>query len=74
MVGPNWPNGGEIDIIEGVNTNNADQVRVCAVLQCARVCAVVCVRCALTFSRELDDAAHQPGLRHERRGPQRLHR
>jgi hypothetical protein len=43
MVGPNWPNGGEIDIIEGVNTNNADQVRVCAVLRCARVCAVVCV-------------------------------
>jgi len=25
MVGPNWPNGGEIDIIEGVNTNQDDQ-------------------------------------------------
>jgi len=25
LVGPNWPNGGEIDIIEGVNTNTNDQ-------------------------------------------------
>jgi len=25
LVGPNWPNSGEIDIIEGVNRNTADQ-------------------------------------------------
>jgi hypothetical protein len=24
-VGPNWPNGGEIDVIEGVNVQNSDQ-------------------------------------------------
>ena len=26
MVGPNWPNEGELDIIEGVNLNTYDQV------------------------------------------------
>ena len=26
MVGPNWPAGGEIDIIEGVNSNTANQM------------------------------------------------
>ena len=26
MVGPNWPSGGEIDIIEGVNTNTQNQM------------------------------------------------
>src|SRR5690348_578727 len=39
MVGPNWPNGGEIDIIEGVNTNNFDQVRVA--FRASRVVRVV---------------------------------
>jgi hypothetical protein len=26
IVGPNWPSGGEIDIIEGVNLNSLDQI------------------------------------------------
>ena len=25
LVGPNWPNGGEVDIIEGVNVNVVNQ-------------------------------------------------
>jgi len=25
LVGPGWPNGGEIDIVEGINTNTMDQ-------------------------------------------------
>ena len=35
MVGPNWPNQGEVDIIEGVNLNNYDQITLHTAPGCA---------------------------------------
>lgn len=39
-VGPNWPNGGEIDILEGVNFNTYNQVSIHTGVQNGADCVI----------------------------------